>query len=103
LARIAGLIEIARPFRPETGIEPLAQELCEAWRPATCGNRNYQIAPAHQGRHMEVAEGRFILDIDEHPSQTRPICEKLGIGLCQAGYKKQLQAPKLVFGSDEKG
>ena len=92
LARaVRQFLQPARPFRAELLGQAFAQAPRQARRLPAGGGGQQQIAPAHNGRDMEIAERQHILDIDQHPQGPGAGGQVAGLALGQAGHEQQLQ------------
>src|SRR5260221_3968775 len=80
-----------RPFRTEATLEIFTQRMRKARRPPTCRNGEQEVAASDLSRHVEIAEGRRVFDIDHHARQMRGPGKLTRTRLVQTSDKEDMQ------------
>ena len=76
------------PFRTELGSQPSANPRRESRAGPSARDGQQQVAAAHLGDAVEVAQLRLVLDVDQHSRRARQR-GKLGSGICRQANDPQ--------------
>jgi len=80
------------PFLAELLLEPLTQSPRETRRLPASRDRQNKISAANDRWHVEIAEFRFVFDIDQHTKRAGARGEREGTLLVEARHEKELEA-----------